>query len=158
MGANSKKASSTNAGLKQLECRWTKTLTDAGWTALPNVILEKQAAFEIKPIEINLILQIAKYWWEADSAPFPAINTLAETIGVTPRTVQKNLAALEKKGMIEKKARYYSRGGQKSNEYTFQGLIEKCKPFAVEMTEVRKKKKPAERAMRRRKTPLRAVK
>lgn len=144
--------------LKQLEKRWTKELVGAGWTAIPNVLLEKQNAFGLKPMELNLILQIAKYWWDAGSAPFPSVKTLAETIGVTPRTVQKNLAELEEKGMIEKKARYYAQGGQKSNEYTFQGLIVQCKPFAEEMVAERKRKKNTEKAIKRRTTPLKAVK
>lgn len=116
--------------VKVIERRWTQTLTKAGWTALPNIILDKQAALGLKPIDVNILMQIAKYWWEPGSAPFPAIETLANAIGVTTRTVQRHITIMEKAKLIERKKRYYARGGQKSNAYTFNGLIKKCKPFA----------------------------
>ena len=76
---------------KAVEERWTKPLTDAGWTAIPNVVLDKQAALGIKPMDVNIILQIAKYWWSPKSAPFPSVESLAIAIGVNPRTVRKHI-------------------------------------------------------------------
>lgn len=34
----------------------------AGWTALPNVIFERQRALGLDAIDVNIILHIASYW------------------------------------------------------------------------------------------------
>ena len=111
-------------------------------------------------MEFNLIIQIAKFWWEKEKAPSPSVQTLADNIGVTPRTIQRGLAGLEEKSYIEKTARYYTSCGQTSNTYTFKGLIKKCKEL---VTEEKAAIEQQEKAQRRRKTkrqpipPLRVV-
>jgi DNA replication protein DnaD len=144
--------------LKVIEKRWTKPLVKAGWTALPNVILDKQKTLGLKPIDICILMQIAKHWWQAESAPFPAVETVASAIGVTPRSVQRRITQMEKAKLIERKERYYARGGQKSNAYTFNGLIERCTPFAEEAAAERERRKNSDRARVRRKQPLTIVK
>ena len=142
---------------KVIEERWTKTLADAGWTAIPNIVLDKQAALGLKPIEVNIILQIAKFWWEPGSAPYPKIETLASAIGVHSRTIQKHVSRLVDIGLLEREEQYYAQGGQRSNAYTFKGLIERCRPFAEEFLNERKRRQAADRARIRRKKPLNVV-
>ncbi len=36
---------------------------DAGWTAIPSIILDKQHALGLDPIDVNILLQLAKHWW-----------------------------------------------------------------------------------------------
>ena len=151
------KKKSDSANIKQIEQRWTKVVVGPGFTALPNIILDKQVALGLKPMDINIIMQIAKYWWGAGTSPFPAIDTIAAAIGVTGRTVQKHITAMEDKGLIERVKRYYAQGGQRSNAYTFQGLIDQCTPFAEEEIKERNKKKAADKARVRRKSPLHVV-
>ena len=131
--------------INKLSTRWSKELIKGGWTGIPNIILERQNALRLTPIEFNLIIQIAKYWWEKGKAPYPSVQLLADNIGVTPRSIQRNLASLEKKGYIEKKARYRASGGQTSNGYTYEGLIKKCKEMVAEEVD-------AEKEQRKRKT------
>lgn len=144
--------------LKIIENRWSKPLTKAGWTALPNIILDKQATLKLKPIDVNILLQIAKHWWLPGSAPFPSIDTIADAIGVTPRTVQRRITKMEKEKLLVRNKRYYARGGQKSNAYTFDGLIARCVPFAEEAIAERERRKAGNRARMRRQQPLRVVK
>jgi hypothetical protein len=59
---------------------------------------------------------------------------------------------------VERNKRYYARGGQKSNAYTFKGLIERCTPFAQEMITERERRRATDRAHVRRKQPLALVK
>jgi hypothetical protein len=136
--------------VKVIEKRWSKPLTKAGWTALPNIVLEKQVALGLEPIDVNILMQIAKHWWQADAAPFPAIDTLAAAIGVTARTVQRRIAKMVKEELIERNTRYYARGGQRSNAYTFNGLIARCTPFAQEAIAQRERRKSKDRARVRR--------
>ena len=135
--------------INKLSARWSKKLIQGGWTGIPNIILERQNALRLTPIEFNLIIQIAKFWWEKEKPPFPSVQTLSDNIGVTTRTIQRNLAELEKKSYIEKKARYHSSGGQTSNGYTYEGLIKKCKEMVAEEEAANKQQ---EKAQRKRKT------
>jgi predicted transcriptional regulator len=144
--------------LKVIEKRWSKPLTKAGWTALPNTILDKQVVLGLTPLDVNILMQIAKYWWSAENAPFPSIDTIAAAIDVTPRTVQRRIARMEKAKLIERNKRYYAQGGQKSNAYTFKGLIARCTPFAEEAVKERERKKATARANARRRQPLTVVK
>lgn len=144
--------------IKIIEQRWSKPLAKAGWTALPNIILDKQKALGLKPVDVNILLQIAKHWWQAESAPFPSIDTIAGAIGLTPRSVQRRITQMEKAKLIERHVRRYARGGQKSNAYTFKGLIERCTPFAEEAIAAREKRKNGERARVKRTVPLSVVK
>ena len=144
----------TTTAAKAIESRWTKSLADAGWTALPNVVLEKQAVLGLKPTDVNIILQIAKFWWQPGQAPYPSVKRVAEAMGVTPRTVQKRISKMVEAGLLEREERFYSQGGQTSNCYTFNGLIERCKPFAKEIIAERKRKAATAKALVRRKEPL----
>ncbi len=42
-------------------------------------------------------------------------------------------------GLLERVPRFHPKGGQKSNEYGFDGLIKRCRPFAEEIVAERKK-------------------
>lgn len=151
------KKPSPTADIRQIEKRWTKPLADAGWTVLPNVILDKQVALGLDSVDVNIVLQIAKFWWEAGSAPYPSVDTIATAIGVKPRTVQRHITKMVKLGLLERVERFYAKGGQKSNSYTFKGLIEQSTPFAEEVLAERQRKKAAEKARVRRRTPLHVV-
>jgi hypothetical protein len=54
------------------EKKWTRTLMQAGFTVLPSVILERQQALGLDPIDVNILLHLARYWWYAEnrSSPF----------------------------------------------------------------------------------------
>ena len=76
-------------GLQVNEKKWTPTLMKAGWTVLPNVLFERQQALGLDPLDINIILHIASYWWSESGKPHPSKVTIAKAIGVTPRSVQR---------------------------------------------------------------------
>ncbi|WP_453974338.1 hypothetical protein [Bradyrhizobium elkanii] len=73
------------AQLKVNEKKWTAPLMKAGWTALPNVIFERQRALGLDAIDVNIILHIASYWWTAEGKPFPSKRTIAAAMDVEPR-------------------------------------------------------------------------
>jgi hypothetical protein len=49
--------------LRRNEEKWTAPLMDAGWTAIPSIILDKQHALGLDPVDVNILLQLAKHWW-----------------------------------------------------------------------------------------------
>lgn len=69
---------------------------DAGWTVIPSVIIERQQVLGLDALDVNILLHLATYWWTPDNKPHPAKKTIADAIGVEPRTVQRRIAALEK--------------------------------------------------------------
>jgi len=133
--------------LKVNERKWTPALMKAGWTVLPNVIFERQKALGLDPLDINILLHIASYWWTKESKARPSKVTIANAIGIEPRSVQRRIAALEKAKLIRREERRISRDGSKPNIYHLDGLIEAAKPFALEKIE-EMKAKAAERVAR----------
>lgn len=124
-----------------IEKKWGKHLTAAGWTAIPNVLFECSQALGLKQLDILIILHLAGYWWKAGNDPYPSKDSLATAIGITPRSVQRQIAGLEKKGYIQRVARTSSKGGNLTNRYSFAGLIKAATPLAKEISAEREKKK-----------------
>lgn len=116
--------------IKVNEKKWGKDTIDAGWTLLPNILLERQAVLGIKPTQLNILLVILKHWWETETLPFPEMNTVAKMIGVDRSTVQRNIRELEQLGFVKRIVRKKRNGGNNSNQYDFSGLIEHLKPYA----------------------------
>lgn len=127
-------------GLKELkvnEKKWGKELIAAGWTLLPNVLVTRQKALGLDPLDMNILLHILSYWWKPGDLPFPSKVTIAEAVGRTPRTVQRRIEAMEKAKFIKRLARTGNNRGTQTNMYDLSGLIEAAKPYAIEHLQVR---------------------
>lgn len=126
--------------LKANSKKWTPTLMDVGWIALPSVIIDQQAELGLEPIDINIILHLAKYWWSEDNPPYPTKKTLADKMNRHPSTIQKRIARLEKSGLIERVKRTDpDKKSQLSNIYKLDGLIKRVTPYAEEAIKLKKK-------------------
>lgn len=135
---NTPTAAAQSAPVKEVrvnEKKWSKALMDAGWTALPSVIIERQKALGLDPLDMNIILHLANYWWTRDNKPHPSKKTIAEAIGVTPRTVQRRITALQQGGFIRREERRVKGKGSRTNLYHFDGLITAAQPYAKEKLE-----------------------
>jgi predicted transcriptional regulator len=137
---------------KKIEARWGKPLTQSGWTAIPSVIFERQVALGLDPLDINIILHLAGFWWTAENTPHPAKTTIAAAIGVHPRTIQRRIALLEAGGLIKRVMRPSAKGRNSTNLYDLSGLISNAEPFAQEKMEKKaaQKKERIERSKRKR--------
>jgi len=138
-------------GLKRNEEKWTATLMQAGWTVIPTIILEKQHALGLDPIDVNILLQLAKYWWYSDNPPHPSKRTIAELIGVDASTVRRHIARMEDEGLIRREARSSPKFGREANFYHFDGLIKVATPHAEEFIQMREKQRDENAARRWRK-------
>jgi DNA-binding MarR family transcriptional regulator len=118
--------------VKTNEEKWSKELMAAGWTVLPSMILEKQHALGLDAIDINIIAHLSIYWWKRANLPHPSVATIAKAIGVTRRTVQKHIKAMEASGFITRHERRQKGQGSKTNLYSFEGLIKSVTPYAQE--------------------------
>lgn len=158
--AESKSTASEADQLRINERKWSPTLMKAGWTVLPNVLFERQQALGLDPLDINILLHIASYWWSESGKPHPSKVTIAKAIGIDPRSVQRRIAALEAAKLIRREERRISKSGSKTNIYHLDGLIEAAKPYALEKIQERDAKaaERAARASRKGKPKLKLVK
>lgn len=144
----------TNEHLRRNEEKWTAPLMNAGWTVIPSIILEKQHALGLDPIDVNIILHLARYWWYSENLPHPSKSTIAECMAVNPSTVRKHIARMEKDGLIQRVKRYDPKHrGQSSNFYEFTTLIKAATPFALEAIETREERRAEDVARQSRKKP-----
>jgi DNA-binding transcriptional MocR family regulator len=133
---------------------------DAGWTVFPSVILERQQALGLDSIDINIIFHLVRHWWYSDKPPYPSKRTIAECMGIDESTVRKHIAAMEIDGLIKRNPRFDPKfGGQSSNEYLLDGLIQASMPFAKEKLQEREDQHKENAEKRTRKRPkLRVLK
>ena len=102
-----------------------------GWSAIPVTILKYQRQLKLDATDINIILHLGRHWWTAERLPYPSKQEIAGCMGISESTVQRHVRDLEQRGMIERIKRYDAKhGGQSSNQYDLQGLINKATPFA----------------------------
>jgi predicted transcriptional regulator len=148
--ATKRTASAEAESLKVNERKWTKTLMQTGWTVLPNIILECQGTLMLKPTDVNVLLHLARHWWEADNHPHPAKGTIARRMGVTPGTVRRSVLKLEKAGLIKRHYRKNESRGNLTNLYDFSGLIEKVTPLAKDYLAKKEMRKREDDAVARR--------
>lgn len=104
--------------------RWGSNTTARGWTAVPNILINKQRALDLNSTEMNILIILLNYYWEKGRNPYPTKRTIAELINKTPSTVQRSMAGMEKKKLLKRIKRTSEfTSGQGSNEYDLQPLV-----------------------------------
>jgi len=114
------------------EDKWSPQVMKHGYTPLPNLLLRAQGKLKITPVQLNVLVQLAEHWWEADKDPFPAKDRIATRMGKSPRQIQRYIAQLEKRGLVKRIKRFLGRKAQTSNAYSLDGLITKLKAVEPE--------------------------
>lgn len=140
---------------RNLQTKWGKELVSAGWVALPSIILERQEALGLDAIDVNIILHIAKHWFDPGTLPHPSKGSIARAMQIASRTVQKRLAKLESAGFIRRIERRGPKGtkGSQTSQYDLSGLIKQATPFAIEALREREQKRKMQIARLNRKRP-----
>lgn len=126
----------TTVSKKKAKEKWPDAVLERGYSMIPSILLWGQAKMDLKPDELNVLLQLISHWWTAEHDPHPAKDTIARRMGKEPRTVQRHLTSLEKKGFIKRIVRYKQHKGQDTNGYDLTGLIQKLEAIAPEFKKV----------------------
>lgn len=142
---------------KQVAAKWTRPVAESGWTSFPNVIFERQQALQLTPLDMNILLHLAGNWWTVGNNPRRSKKSLADAIGVHPRTIQKRIEEMERWGYIKRIYRKAGVGDNLPNEYDLSGLIEKVTPFAEEKLAERERQQAEKTAATTRKRPLKVI-
>ena len=123
------------------EDKWSPQVMTLGFTPLPNLLLRAQGKLKLSPVMLNVLVQLAEHWWEADKNPFPAKDRIATRMGKSPRQVQRYITQLEKAGFVTRIQRFSGRKAQTSNENSLAGLVAKLKALEPEFTKAKELKK-----------------
>lgn len=137
--------------------KWGKDVMDAGYTLVPNVLIERQRALGLDSVDLNILLVILSHWWTPDSRAFLAKETIGEAVGKSARTVQRRIVRMKADGILDTIERYTSTGRRTANGFDLQKLATGAGPFAKELLAERKRRAEENKARRLRKRPLRAV-
>lgn len=97
--------------------RWGPAV-DAGFLAVPNILVRSQDKLGLTANDLVVVLNIILHWWHGDRRPAPRSTAIAKRTGLGPRTVQRSLRKLEKKGLISR-----VRISRDRTEYGLEGLI-----------------------------------
>lgn len=107
-----------------LEAKWGQKIFCLGFTAVPNALLDRMAAFDLTTTDLTVLIHLLKFWWTADEMPFPSKRLLAQDIGCSEKTIQKTIARLEKRGAVKRIARKRASDRNESNIYNLWPLLD----------------------------------
>lgn len=126
---------------------WGKAVCSHGYAGIPSILIQAQRRLGINPTQMNIVVQLLDYWRDPARKPFPSKNDLAKRIGVTGKTIQNNIRALEQAGLIRRELRKTAAGDWNSNLYHLDGLVTKIQALEPEFTAARKKRQAAKAAL-----------
>lgn len=132
---------------------WGKDVASHGYVAVPAILIQGQKRLGITPLQLNIVVQLLDYWRDPERHPFPSRRDIGSRIGVTEKTVQNNIRALEKAGLIQREIRRTTAGDFNSNVYHLDGLVAKLKSLEPDFSEAREKKRQAREAHKKAQTP-----
>ena len=87
-----------------LQEKWGEQALLMGWAAIPTTLLFLQGQLRITPLGLNILLNLVAHWWERSEHPFPSQESLAVRMGVSKRSIQREIARLCSLGLLEKTA------------------------------------------------------
>jgi len=87
---------------ENLADKWGENTLGLGFTAIPTTLLFLQKQLGISPMGMNVLLNLIAHWWEKGEQPYPAQESIATRMGVSKRSVQREIASLVDSGLLEK--------------------------------------------------------
>ena len=122
--------------------KWGEPSLGMGWTAIPTTLIFLQNQLGITPLGMNILLNLVAHWWDVNEKPYPAQESLATRIGVSKRSIQREMGTLIERGLLSKKQsathhpKYHGR-----NSYDLSPLVKKLEEFSPSLVKTMKKKK-----------------
>ncbi len=105
--------------------KWGSAL-DSGFVVCPSILLLRQKQLGLESGELAVLLNLIMAWWKVDELPFPSSVTIAKRIGVSNRTVQRQLRSLEVRGFIARSRNLLRNKADRAiTTYDLSGLVAK---------------------------------
>lgn len=127
---------------------WGKPVLAYGYTSLPSIFIQAQSRLGVSPLQFNILAQLLDYWHDPGRAPFPSKADLAARIGCSAKTIQTNIRALERAGLVLREMRRTAAGDWNSNVYRLDGLVRRIQQLEPEFAEARRRRREAQQAQR----------
>jgi len=120
------KSGTVDANRRSLREKWGTSVIEEGWTPIPLRLLEHQKTLDIRPSEMAVLIHLLRYWFSADQEyVYPKQTRIAESSGMSVRTVQRAIDSLEAKGLIEKEKKKEGLSLYPHNYYSLKPLVKK---------------------------------
>lgn len=142
---------------KVSEEKWGRPTISLGFVVVPALLARLQRKLDLDPIDFNVLLHLIDHWWEPAGKIFPSKKRIADRMDVSPSTVQRHIAKLERQGLIRREERYGADRQQLSNVYVIDGLVERLNALALEEIKIKeaRRKEDEKRGGRMRHTTTR---
>lgn len=118
----SSRNSDSTTTIYQIAVRFGDDILQAGFTAIPNLVLDHYSSLGITPGEMMFIIHVWQYWW-TEKDPYPSLRTIAGKMSVSRRQVSNYTQSLKSKGLLLVHERQDPERGQVTSEYDFSPLI-----------------------------------
>ena len=114
---------------------------------VPSLLLRAQARLGLNPTHLAILMQLCDYWRDNNRKPYPGKNALSRRLSLSPRQVQRHIAALESAGLVQRIERRAGHGGKLSNIYDLSGLVDRLKKLEPECSAVEGRVKASRKAV-----------
>ena len=129
--------------------KYGQHVIDRGFTIIPSTLFECQERLKLNGQQLALLCHLLAAWWAPESMPWPSKETLSKRMGISPKQVQRHMRDMEQLGLLQRKARFRSRGTQTSNLYDLSGLVSRLQQLASELDEADQAAEAAKSGARR---------
>ena len=134
--------------MTKLEDKWSGDTLSFGWTALPISLLHHQRKLGLSPVGMNILLHLLSQWWQKENLPYPSQTSIAEKIGISTRTVQREILQMKKGGLLKiTRTSVHDEKFLGHNLYDLSPLVTKLQKLSSELLidqEIKKKRSKSE--------------
>src|SRR5437764_887266 len=106
----------------KIAVRFGDQVLQAGFTSVPNLVLNHYAELGISPAEMMFTIHMWQFRW-TERDPYPSLTTIADKMDVSWRQAHRYAKSLEQKGFLLIKSRQEPGRGQVTSEYDFEPLL-----------------------------------
>lgn len=106
----------------KIAVRFGDHILQAGFTSVPNLVLNYYAELGISPAEMMFTIHMWQFRW-TERDPYPSLTTIADKMDVSWRQAHRYANSLKDKGFLNIKSRQEPGRGQVTSEYDFEPLI-----------------------------------
>lgn len=121
---------------RSAEAKWGRSVMDRGFVTVPAILLRGQRRLGLTGTQLAILLQLIDWWTDADRQPWSSKETLAQRIGISERQLQRQIAQLEKAGLVKREEKITNRG-KRPNTYNLSGLVERLQQLAPEFKQAK---------------------
>ena len=104
---------------------------DAGFQAIPNVLIRAQKQLGLDSVDVVILLNLNLHWWEKEALPFPAPSLIANRMGVSRRTVERRIVRLQKGGWLKRLPATGEGARPRVRKYDLSGMVQKLQDAAI---------------------------